>query len=187
MYDTPIDVDTVLLKTLCPKGVTQAVREQLLEAAHDILQAPGKLPSGSSTTDAAAIADSLANAVEQLADVQAVKSGMIVPRDTQFRNPNRNYLNDRTLRTAADLETGREELESQANEIMSKMEATICQILFVNGWARGDIDIFLASGLLPNVMRSTMALLSGAMVASLHLDPETPVSSGDDPHQTSCG
>jgi hypothetical protein len=158
MYNTPTDVDAVLLKTLCPKGVTQAVREQLLEAAPDILQAPGKLPAGSSTTDAAAIADSLANAFEQIADVQAVKSGLIVPRDTQFRNPNRNYLNDKTLRTLEDLETGREELEAQASEIMGNMEATICQILFVNGWTRGDIDIFLASGLLPNVMRSTMAL-----------------------------
>jgi hypothetical protein len=158
MYNTPTDMDSVLLKTLCPKGVTQALREQLLEAAPDILQAPGKLPAGSSTTDAAAIADSLANAFEQIADIQAVKSGLIVPRYTQFRNPNWNYLNDKTLRTLEDLETGREELEAQASEIMGNMEATICQILFVNGWARGNIDIFLASGLLPNVMRSTMAL-----------------------------
>jgi hypothetical protein len=109
MYNTPTDVDAVLLKTLCPKGVTQAVREQLLEAAPDILQAPGKLPAGSSTTDAAAIADSLANAFEQIANVQAVKSGLIVPRNTEFRNPNQNYLNDKTLRTLEDLETASEE------------------------------------------------------------------------------
>jgi hypothetical protein len=57
-----------------------------------------------------------------------------------------------------DLETGREELEAQASEIMGNMETTICQILFVNGWAKGDIDIFLVSDLLLNVMRSTMAL-----------------------------
>jgi hypothetical protein len=158
IYDTPTDVDSVLVKTLCPKVVTQAVHEQLMEAAPDILQAPGKLPSGLSTSDAAAILDTWANAVDQLADVQGVKAGLIVPRDTQFRNPNRNYMNDRTIKSAEDLETGREELESQAQDIMNNMEATICQILFVNGWSRGDIDIFLASGLLPNVMRSIRAL-----------------------------
>jgi hypothetical protein len=134
-----------------------------MEAAPDILQAPGKLPSGSSTSgsstsDAVAILDTWANAVDQLADVQAVKAELIVPRDTQFCNPNRNYMNDRTIKSAEDLETGREELESQAQDIMNNMEATICQILFVNGWSRGDIDIFLASGLLPNVMRLTLAL-----------------------------
>jgi hypothetical protein len=88
-YNTPTDVDSVLLKTLCPKGVTQAVSEQLMEAAPDILQAPGKLPSGSSTSDAVAILDTWANAVDQLADVQAVKAGLIVPRDTQLSLPQR--------------------------------------------------------------------------------------------------
>jgi hypothetical protein len=64
LYGTSTEVELVLLKTPCPKGVTQTVREQMLEAAPDILHAPGKLPSGSSTTDTAALADSLANAVE---------------------------------------------------------------------------------------------------------------------------
>ena len=75
----------------------------------------------------------LANAVEQLADIQAAKSGLTIRRDTQFRNPNRNYFNDKNIRTADDLETGREELESQVAEIVSTMEATFRQILITNG------------------------------------------------------
>jgi hypothetical protein len=37
LYGTSTEVELVLLKTLCPKGVTQTVREQMLEAAPDIL------------------------------------------------------------------------------------------------------------------------------------------------------
>jgi hypothetical protein len=97
--------------------------------------------------------------VEQLVDGQAARAGLTIPRDTQFRNPNRTYFNDKNVRSADDLETGREELESQVTEILSTMEATFSQILFVNGWATVDmIDLYLASGLLPNVMRSSMAL-----------------------------
>jgi hypothetical protein len=158
LYGTSTEVETVLMKTLCPKGVTQTVCEQMMEASPDILQAPGKLPTGSSTTDTAALADSLANAVKQLADVQTAKLGLTIPRDTQLRNPNRNYFNDKNIKTPEDLESSREELESQVAEILSTMEATFSQILFTNGWAKVDIDLFLASGLLPNVMRSSVAL-----------------------------
>ena len=86
------------------------------------------------------------------------KSGLTIPRDTQFRNPNCNYFNEENIRTADDLETGREELDSQVAKLLSTTEATLSQLLFTNGWAKVDINLYLASGLFPNVMRSSMAL-----------------------------
>jgi hypothetical protein len=160
LFNTSTAIKSVLMKTLCPKGVTQAVRDQLIEASPDILQSPGKsstVASGASSFDAAAIADSLANAFEQMSDVQAAKAGLTIPPDTQFKNPNRTYLNDNTLKSGEDLESSREDLESQSTEILQTMEATMSQILFVNGWTKGDIDLYLASGLLPHVMRLSMA------------------------------
>jgi hypothetical protein len=160
LFDTSTAIKSVLMKMLCPKGVTQAVRDQLIEASPDILMSPGKsstMFSGASSFDAAALADSFANAVEQLSDVQAAKAGLTIPHDTQFKNPNRTYLNDKTLKSGEDLESSREDLESQSTEILQTMEATMSQILFVNEWTKRDIDLYLASGLLPNVMRLSMA------------------------------
>jgi hypothetical protein len=73
IHGTSIQIEPEILKKLCPKGVTAAVRKELMEASVDILTLPGKLNSSVNVAavEGSLIFDQFAEAVGDLNDVSA--------------------------------------------------------------------------------------------------------------------
>jgi hypothetical protein len=66
VHGTSIQVETEILQILCPKGMTNAAKKELMEASPDVLSLPGKL--GSATNDTAEVMDQFAGAVNDITD-----------------------------------------------------------------------------------------------------------------------
>jgi hypothetical protein len=81
IHNTSIQVESVVLEILCPKGVTAQTRRDLMDVTPDVLSLPGKL--GTSMTDSSEIWDQFAGAVSEMAEQRAVRTGTQL-RDTQW-------------------------------------------------------------------------------------------------------
>jgi hypothetical protein len=153
IYGTSIQVEPEILKILCPKGVTATTRKELIECAPDVLSLPGKL--GSASADTAEVWDQFAGAVNEMAEQRATRSGT-QPRDTQWRAPARNAMDK--IKSIEDVYDAAEELGSQSDKVFQSFESSIQEILYSQGWTRDDVDLYLASGLLPRIIQRTLAL-----------------------------
>jgi hypothetical protein len=153
IYGTSIHVESEILKLLCPKGVTASTRNDLMEVTPDILALPGKL--GSTTNGSAEVWDQLAGAVSDIAEQRATRTGT-QPRDTQWRGANRNALDK--IKTMEDLYDAADEISSQSDKVLQSYEAATQEILFVQGWAKPDVDMYVSAGLLPRIVQRFLAM-----------------------------
>jgi beta-glucosidase-like glycosyl hydrolase len=51
-----------------------------------------------------------------------------------------------------------EEIGSQADKVMTSFEAGIQEILYAQGWVKDDVDLYVASGLLPRITQRLLSL-----------------------------
>jgi hypothetical protein len=86
IHGTSIQIEPEVLKLLCPKGVTAAVRKELMETAVDVVALPGKFNSANSAAEGSLIFDQFAETVGDLTDVSARHVGALL-RDWQWRVP----------------------------------------------------------------------------------------------------
>jgi hypothetical protein len=52
-----------------------------------------------------------------------------------------------------------DEIGSQSDKVMSSFEASIQEILYSQGWAMDDVDVYVASGLLPRIVQRLLTTL----------------------------
>ena len=149
LYNTAIDVEVEVLGVLCPKGVSNEVKRELMETAVDVVSLPGKL----SNIEANGGMDQLAATLGELSSFESRRAGFVA-RDTQWQAKNRNAL-DR-IKTLEDLINGTEELSSQRARVMANMCSNMCEVLMKAGWTLGDSKMFVEAGLLPRIIRATM-------------------------------
>jgi hypothetical protein len=57
-----------------------------------------------------------------------------------------------------DVSDAAEEIGSQTDKIMNSFEAGIQEILYAQGWAKDDVDLYVASSLLPRITQRLLAL-----------------------------
>jgi hypothetical protein len=125
-----------------------------MEALIDAVSLPGKFSNIAGTiSDGSHIMDQFAEAVGDLMDTNARRGGSL-PRDTQWRMPSRNALDQ--LKTVEDLNSAAEDLSGQFDNITSNMESAIKEILYNAGWTPEDLDSFCILGLLPRIIRSSL-------------------------------
>jgi hypothetical protein len=153
IHGTSIQVESEILKILCPKGVTAATRKDLMEAVPDVLSLPGKL--GSATNDSSEVWDQFAGAVSDIAEQRASRAG-VQPRDTQWKVASRNAIDK--IKTVEDLYDAADEIGSQSDKVLQSYEASIQEILFTQGWAQADVDLYVSSGLLPRIVQRLLAM-----------------------------
>ncbi len=157
IHGTSIQIEPEILKKLCPKGVTAAVRKELMEASVDILTLPGKLnaSSNAAAVEGSLMFDQFAEAVGDLNDVSARRVGAAT-RDTQWKLASKNTMEK--IKTIEDCNTAADELSCEAETVLANMDASMKEILYASGWAAQDTDSFCLIGLLPRIIRSTMSL-----------------------------
>jgi hypothetical protein len=153
IYEQSIQLEPEVLKLLCPKGVTAPVRKEIMEASINVVSLPGKFTMSGTTSDGSHIMDQFAEAVGDMTDATARRSGSL-PRDTQWRLPTRNALDN--LKTVNDLNVAAEELSGQFDNVTSNMESAVKAILYNAGWTPEDSDSYCISGLLPRIVRSSL-------------------------------
>jgi hypothetical protein len=153
IHNTSIQVESEVLELLCPKGVTAQTRRDLMDAAPDVLSLPGKL--GSTINDSSEMWDQFAGAVNEMAEQQTVRAGTQV-RDTQWRGAPCNALDK--IKTMDDVFDAAEAIGNQSDKVMTSFEASIQEILYTQGWAKDDVELYVASGPLPRIIQRTMAL-----------------------------
>jgi hypothetical protein len=153
IHGTSIQVESEILKILCPKGVTASTRKDLMEAAPDVLSLPGKL--GSATNDSSEVWDQFAGAVSDIAEQRASWAG-VQPRDTQWKVASRNAIDK--IKTTEDLYDAADEIGSQSDKVLQSYEASIQEILYTQGWAPADVDQYISSGLLPRIVQRLLAM-----------------------------
>jgi hypothetical protein len=56
-----------------------------------------------------------------------------------------------------DLYDALDEIGSQSDKVLQSFEASVQEILFTQGWARTDVDVYVASGLLPRIIQRLLA------------------------------
>jgi hypothetical protein len=153
VHGTPIQVETEILKILCPKGMAASAKKEFMEASPDVLSLPGKL--GSATNDPAEVMDQFAGAVNDITAQRAARTG-VQSRDTQWKSATRNALDK--IKTADDLSEAAEEISSQSDSVYQSFEGSVREILYNQGWAKSDVDLYLAAGLLPRIVQRTLFL-----------------------------
>jgi hypothetical protein len=62
------------------------------------------------------------------------------------------------IKTREDVYEAAEEIGSQSDKVLSSFNASIQEIMYAQGWALGDVELYLASGLLPRIVQRTLAL-----------------------------
>jgi hypothetical protein len=124
-----------------------------MDAAPDILSLPGKL--GSALNNLSEIWDQFAGAVNEMAEQRAVCTGTPV-RDTQWKGAPRNALDK--IRTMDDIFDAAEEIGSQSDKVITSFEASIQEILFTQGWAKDDVEMYVSSGRLPRIVQRLLSL-----------------------------
>jgi hypothetical protein len=153
VHGTLIQVETEILQILCPKGMTNAAKKELMEASPDVLSLPGKL--GSATNDTAEVMDQFAGGVNDITNQRAARTG-VQSRDMQWKGATRNALDK--IKTAEDLSEAAEEISSQSDSVYQSFEGSVREILYNQGWAKADVDLYLAAGLLPRIVQRTLFL-----------------------------
>jgi hypothetical protein len=154
IYGQSIQVEPEVLKLLCPKGVTAPVRKEIMEASIDVVSLPGKFSNIAGTSsDGSHIMDQFAEAVGGMTDTNT-RCGGSLPRDTQWRMPSRNALDQ--LKTVEELNSAAEELSGKFDNVTNNMESATKEILYNDGWTPEDADSFCISGLLPCIIRSSL-------------------------------
>jgi hypothetical protein len=152
--NTLIHVESGRLEVLCPKGVTAQTRRDMMDVMPDILSLPGKL--GASTNTSSEIWDQFAGAVSEMAEQRAVRA------DTQLRDTQRQGATTRNaldkIRTMDDVFDVAEEIGSQSNKVITSFEAGLQEILYAQGWTKDDVDLYVASGLLPRITQRLLSL-----------------------------
>jgi hypothetical protein len=158
IYETSINVESKVLKILCPKGVTSSVQQEVLSACPDIVTLPGKSSYGNgSVNEQLAVVDQLAQSFGEISDRTVRRHGQ-QPRDTQWRAVSRNNLG--RLDTPTDLQQAAEELLSCGELVLSNMTSTFQEILFNAGWTANSAELWCRAGLLPHIIRRTLDLFS---------------------------
>jgi hypothetical protein len=69
-----------------------------------------------------------------------------------------------------------EEIGSQADKVTTSFEASIQEILYTQGWAKDDVELYVSSGLLPRIIQRSMALYY-----ELHLHFQKLIARNPDP------
>jgi hypothetical protein len=143
-------VESEVLKILCPKGVTSAVQQELLNACPDIVTLPGKSSYGNgSFNEQLAMVDQLAQSFGEISDRMVRRHGQ-QPRDTQWRATSRNNLG--RLDKSTDLQQAAEELLNCGELVLSNMTSNFQEILFNAGWTANSADLWCQAGLLPSLL-----------------------------------
>jgi hypothetical protein len=153
IHGANIQLESEILQILYPKGVTAAARKDMIEAAPDVLLLPGKL--GSALNDSTKVWDQFAGVVSKIAEQRESRSGTQL-RDTQWKVANRNAIDK--VKTMEDLYDADDEIGSQSEKVLQGFEATLQEILFCQGWSTEDVDLYIASGLLPRIVQRLLAL-----------------------------
>jgi hypothetical protein len=132
IHGTSIQIEPEIFKKLCPKGVTVAVRKELMEASVDILTLPGKLNSSinAAAVEGSLIFDQFAEAVGDLNDVSARRVGTAT-RDTQWKLASKNTMEK--IKTIEDCNTAADELSCKAETVLANMDASMKEILYAAG------------------------------------------------------
>jgi hypothetical protein len=157
IHGTSIQIEPEILKKLCPKGVTAAVRKELMEASVNILTLPGKLNASinAAAVEGSLIFDQFAEAIGDLNDVSAQRVGAAT-QDTQWKLASKNTMEK--IKTIEDCNTAVDELSCEAETVLANMDTSMKEILYAAGWAVQDTDSFCLIGLLPRIIRATMSL-----------------------------
>jgi hypothetical protein len=81
IHGTSIQIEREVLKLLCPKGVTAAVRRELMGTTVDMVSLPGKFSStiNAVAAEGALTFDQFAEAVGDLTDVTSEKESTCIP------------------------------------------------------------------------------------------------------------
>jgi hypothetical protein len=148
VYGKSTEVETEILRALCPKGVTSEVCDELMEAAVDVCSLPGKL-----ATSEIAQWDQMGATLSDLSS-QLQRRRNAHPRDTQWRTNNKNALG--RIRKLNDLMEGAKEVGTQRRKVYSNMRSRMLDTLYHAGWEIHEALLFYQIGLLPNVVRLTM-------------------------------
>jgi hypothetical protein len=161
IYGTSIQVESEVLRALCPKGVTNAVRKEIMETAIDVVALPGKLYGGTNDNEpdeeTSGFADQFAEAIGDLTDYTARRAGSVITRDSQWRLMTRNGLDK--IKNAEGLNEASDELIAQRDNVFANMTSAIMEILVtVAGWVPADAELFCTAGRLPTMVRQTMDL-----------------------------
>jgi hypothetical protein len=148
IYGKSTEVETELLKALCPKGVTPEVRDELMEAAVDVCSLPGKL-----STAEIAQWDQMGATLSDLSS-QLQRRRNSHPRETQWKTNSKNAMGQ--MRTLEDLLEGAKEVGSQRRQVYANMRSRMLDTLCHAGWELHKALLYYQIGLLPNVVRLTM-------------------------------
>jgi hypothetical protein len=157
IHGTVIQIEPEILKKLCPKGVTAAVRKELMEPLVDILTLPSKsnASSNAAAVEGSLMFDQFAEAVGDLNDVSAWRVGAAT-RDTQWKLTLKNTMEK--IKTIEDCNTAANELSCKAETSLANMDASMKGILYASSWAAQDVDSFCLIGLLPGIIWATISL-----------------------------
>jgi hypothetical protein len=110
-----------------------------MEALLDVVSLPGKFSNITGTTsDGWYIMDQPAEAIGNMTNTNA-RCGGSLPRDTQWCMPSRNALDQ--LKTVEDLNSAAEELSGQFDNVTSKIQSAIKEILYNARWTPEDFCI----------------------------------------------
>jgi hypothetical protein len=92
IYETSVNVESQVLKILCPKGVTSSVQQELVGTCPDIVTLPGKVSYGNgAVNEQISVVDQLAQSSGAISD-RTVRRQDQQPRDTQWRATSHNNL-----------------------------------------------------------------------------------------------
>ena len=149
IFGQSLEVQSEVIDFLCPKGVTQEVQEELMEAATDVCALPGKLKGN----DASSTMEALGATLSDMNSRNARRKNTI-PRETQWQTSNRNALG--RVKTRLDLASCATELGSQRKQVIKNMRSRMTDTLSHAGWEIEEANLFYQAGLLPNLVRLTM-------------------------------
>jgi hypothetical protein len=124
-----------------------------MDSAPDIISLPNKL--GSAMNDSSEIWDQFAGAVNEIAEQRAIRTDS-QPRDIQWKVASQNALDK--ISTMAEVFDAADEIGSQFDKVMGSFEVSIQEILYSQGWAKDDVDVYVASGLLPRIVQRQLTL-----------------------------
>jgi hypothetical protein len=154
IHGTNIHIESDILQILCPKGVTAAMRKDMMEAAPDVMALPGN-KLGSAINDSTEVWDQFAGAVSEIAEQRAAGAGAQL-RDTQWKVASHNAIDK--VKTMEDLYDAADEIGSQSDKVLQSFEANLQEILYGQGWGTEDVELYIALGLLPRIVQRLVAL-----------------------------
>jgi hypothetical protein len=146
LFGKSITVESQVLQSLCPKGVSLTMQEKLAEATLDATSLDGTY---SSALDEEKNGD-LANLTAAL---QGTGDSGARHFDTIWKKPSRNPLT--RLKDAEGLATLVEKYSRMREPALGNMANDFRNILGVEHWMDSEVDSYLISGMLPSIARWT--------------------------------